>query len=226
MHAMRDSRLATIVDRFRYYLGDILKSVDDNENYHPFRELMLRFSSYGPEKYQQTYRRFLGLMSDVYDPSLSEYFDMQFQVDMSEPLKNTIEMAGKKHLYDLRRIVGDIMADGLDEHLLANSVAGMLLELDWDNQRDICHIIFNESIKRAFRFPKHFGINLKSVCNVNHALLGFPCVWDINIFEKFGVFFDRFVAHLLSFGQTLNRFLQTFGVILQLLLKDFVKHSS
>jgi hypothetical protein len=68
IHMMRDSRLATIVDRFRYYLGDILKSVDDNENYQPFREIMLLFSSYGPEKYQQTYRRFLSLLSDVYDP--------------------------------------------------------------------------------------------------------------------------------------------------------------
>jgi len=163
MHAMRDSRLATIVDRFRYYLGDILKSVDDNENYQPFREVVLQFSSYGPQKYQQTYRRFLGLMSDVYDPSLSEYFDMQFQVDMSEPLKNTIEQADKKHLCDVRRIVSDIMADDLNEHILANNLAGMLLELDWDEQREICHIIFNECVKRAFRFPKHFGIELLSI---------------------------------------------------------------
>ena len=163
MHMMRDSRLATIVDRFRYYLGDILKSVDDNENYQPLREIMLRFSSYGPEKYQQTYRRFLGLLSDVYDPSLSEYFDMQFQVDMSDPLKNAIEQASKKHLCDIRQIVGYIMADEADEHILANDIAGMLLELDWDSQREICHIIFNESINRAFRFPKHFGIELLSI---------------------------------------------------------------
>jgi hypothetical protein len=163
IHMMRDSRLATIVDRFRYYLGDILKSVDDNENYQPFREIMLLFSSYGPEKYQQTYRRFLSLLSDVYDPSLSEYFDVQFQIDMSDPLKQAVCQADKKHLCDLRRIVGNIMADDLDEHILANSIAGMLLELDWDNQREICHVIFNESIKRAFRFPKHFGIELLSI---------------------------------------------------------------
>jgi hypothetical protein len=163
MHMMRDSRLATIADRFRHYLGDILKSVDDNENYPPFREIMLRFSSYGPQKYQQTYRRFLGLLSDVYDPSLSEHFDIQFQVDMSEPLKNTIEQADKRHVCDVQRIVSNIMADSGDDHILANSIAGLLLELDWDNQREICHIIFNESLKRAFRFPKHFGIELLSV---------------------------------------------------------------
>ncbi len=165
MHAMRDSRLATIADRFRHYLGEILKSVDDNENYQPFIEVMLRFSSYGPEKYQQTYRRFLGLLSDVYDPTLSAHFDVQFQADMSEPLKRAIEQAGKRHLGDIRRIVGNIMADEGDEDGVADSVAGMLLELDFDDKRDICHIIFNESLKRAFRFPKHFGIELLSILN-------------------------------------------------------------
>ena len=163
MHAMRDSRLATIVDRFRYYLGDILKSVDDNENYLTFREVLLRFSSYGPRKHQQTYRRFLGLLSDVYDPTLSEHFDTQFKADMREPLKYAIEQAGKKHLADVRNIVGNIMADDENEHLVANSIAGMLLELDWDDKRDICHIIFNESLKRAFHLPKHFGIELLSI---------------------------------------------------------------
>jgi len=165
MHAMRDSRLATIADRFRHYLGEILKSVDDNENYLPFREVMLRFSSYGPEKYPQTYRRFLGLLSDVYDPTLSAHFDVQFQADMSEPLKHTIEQAGQRHLGDIRKIAGNIMADGENEEVTANSVAGMLLELDWDDKREICHIIFNESLKRAFHYPKHFGIELLSILN-------------------------------------------------------------
>jgi hypothetical protein len=185
MHEMRDCRLATIVDRFRYYLGDILRSVDDNENYQTFREVILRFSSYGPRKYQQTYRRFLSLMSDVFDPSLSEYFDMQFQVDMSEPLKRAIEQAGKRHLYDIRRIVGNIMADDMDEHILSNNVAGMLMELDWDNQREICHIIFNESLKRAFRFPKHFGIELLSILSrLEHKIFWLDIQSLRNILEE------------------------------------------
>jgi hypothetical protein len=163
MHTMRDTRLATIVDRFQFYLGSILKSVDDNKNYQTFREIIFRFSSYGPRRYHQTYKRFLDLLSDVYDPSLSEYFDMQFQIDMGEPLKNAINQADKRHLCYIRRIVGNIMADEADEHILANSIAGMLLELDWDSQRGICHIIFDESVKRAFRFPKHFGIELLSI---------------------------------------------------------------
>jgi hypothetical protein len=185
MHAMRDSRLATITDRFQYYLSDILKSVDDNENYRPFREVMFRFSSYGPEKYQQTYRRFLSLLSDVYDPSLSEYFDMQFQVDMSDPLKNVIEQAGKKHLFDIQRIVGNIMTDEIDQHILANNIAGMMLELDWDNQREVCHIIFNESIKRAFRFPKHFGIELLSILSrLEHRIFWLDVQSLRNILEE------------------------------------------
>jgi len=163
MYAMRDSRLATIVDRFQHYLGEILKSVDDNENYPPFREVILRFSSYGPEKYQQTYRRFLDLLSTVYDPTMSEYFDAQFKADMRKPLKRTIEQAGKRHLVYIRSIVGNIMADQENEELTANSIAGMLLELDWNQKREICHIIFDESLKRAFQYPKHFGIEFLSI---------------------------------------------------------------
>jgi len=163
MHEFRDSRLATIVDRFRHYLGDILKSVDDNENYQPFKKVLLQFSSYGPDKYRQTYRRFLGLLSDVYNPKLSEHFDAQFKADMREPLKRTIQQANNRHLIYIRSIVGNIMANGEDEEITANVVAGMLLELDWDKQRDICHVIFDESVKRAFRWPKHFGIEFLSI---------------------------------------------------------------
>jgi hypothetical protein len=55
------------------------------------------------------------------------------------------------------------MADQENEEITANSIAGMLLELDWNQKREICHIIFNESLKRAFKFPKHFGIELLNI---------------------------------------------------------------
>jgi len=45
-------------------------------------------------------------------------------------------------------------------HEIANGVAEMLLQFDWSDDREICRIIFDESMKRAFRFPKHFGIEL------------------------------------------------------------------
>jgi hypothetical protein len=165
MHTMRDCYLATVVDRFRHYLGDILKSVDDNENYQPFRDIMLQFSSYGPEKYRQTYRRFLDLLSDVYNPVLSMKFDTQFKADMRQPLKRAIGQGGKRYLVHIRTIVSNVMADEESEDGTANCVAGMLLELDWNDKREICHFIFDESIKRAFRFPKHFGIELLSILN-------------------------------------------------------------
>jgi hypothetical protein len=165
MHVMRDSRSAIIVDRFRRYLGEILKSVDDNENYPLFMEIMTRFSLYGPEKFRQTYRRFLELLSDVYDPKLSAQFDRQFKADMTEPLKRAIGLAGKRHLVHVRNIVTNIMNEDENEEVTANNIAGMLPEMDWNNKREICHIIFDEGLKRAFRFPKHFGIELLSILN-------------------------------------------------------------
>ena len=163
MNVMRDSRSATIVDRFRRYLGEILKSVDDNENYPLLTEIMTRFSLYGPGKYRQTYKRFLELLSDVYDPKLSAQFDGQFKADMAEPLKRAIGLAGKRHLAYIRNIVSNVMNEDENEEITANSVAGMLPELDWSNKREICHIIFDEGLKRAFRFPKHFGIEFLSI---------------------------------------------------------------
>jgi hypothetical protein len=68
---------------------------------------------------------------------------------------------------------------------LANNIAGMLLELDWDNQRETCHIIFNESIKRAFRFPKHFGIELLSILSrLEHRIFWLDVQSLRNILEE------------------------------------------
>ncbi|MGD8499305.1 MAG: hypothetical protein PVJ86_01580 [Phycisphaerales bacterium] len=159
MDSMRDCRLATITDRFRHYMGEMLESVDDNGNYHLFKKVMLRLSSYGPKKYRQTYRRFLKLLSDVFEPSLWADFDTQFRMDMMEPLRNAITQADRPHASGVRNIVEKIMADGEDEHRIANSVAAALLQLDWTERRDICRIIFDESVKRAFRFPRNFGID-------------------------------------------------------------------
>lgn len=158
MGAMRDGRIATITDRFRHYLGEILKSVDDNGNYQSFRQIMLRLSLYGPDKYRQTYRRFLQLLSDVYDPTLSAQFDRQFRKNMTDSLRHSIERADKAHAARIRIIVRNIMEDNENEHEIASDITEMLLRLEWKEKREICRIIFDESIKRAFRFPKHFGI--------------------------------------------------------------------
>lgn len=171
MDAMRDGRLGTITDRFRHYLGEILKSVDDNGNYHLFGQVMLRLSSYGANHYRQTYSRFLKLLSDVFDPLLSADFDRQFRMDMTDPLQHAIEQADRLHASGVQNIVAKIMADDENEHEIANSIAKMLLQLDWTEKREICRIIFDESVKRALRFPMHFGVDfLKMLSRLEHRV--------------------------------------------------------
>ncbi|MHC4367864.1 MAG: hypothetical protein ACYSW8_09635 [Planctomycetota bacterium] len=112
-----------------------------------------------------TYKRFMALMSDVFDPSLAANFGRRFQKHMTGPLKNAIVRAGREHAGRVRNTVSKIMSDDGREHDVAISVAEMLLQLDWDRQREICRIIFDESLKRAFRFPRGFGIELLNILN-------------------------------------------------------------
>jgi hypothetical protein len=157
MDGMRDSRLATLTDRIHQYLGRILESVSENENYILFGQIMSRLSSYGPDRHQQTYRSFLRLLTGVFEPARSGDPRRQFQKHMTGPLKRAIEHAGKTHAAGIQQIVSRIMADGLNEHQTAGSVAEMLLLLDWSRQREICRILFDEGLKRAFLFPREFG---------------------------------------------------------------------
>ena len=39
----------------------------------------------------------------------------------------------------------------------------ILLLLDWNRQREICRVIFDESLKRAFLFPRQFGADFLNV---------------------------------------------------------------
>ena len=185
MGSMRDGRIATITDRYRHYLGEILKSVDDNGYYLSLRQIMMRLSLYGPDKYRQTYRRFLQLLSDVYDPTLSAQFDRQFRKDMTDPLKHAIERADKVHVARIRDIVGKIMDDDENEHEIASGITEMLLRLDWNKKREICRVIFDESMKRAFRFPKHFGIEfLMILSRLEHRIFWLDIRSLRNILEE------------------------------------------
>jgi hypothetical protein len=159
MDKMKDCRLATITDRIRQYCGQILKSVDDHGNYHLFEQVMSRLASLEPKAYRQTYKSLWLLLSDIFDPALSANFGRQFRKDMTGPLKDAIEQAGRTQTGHVQGIVAKIMAAGENEHQIANSVAEMLLQLNWTEKREVCRIIFNEGVKRAIRFPKHFGID-------------------------------------------------------------------
>jgi len=171
MDGMRDSRLATLTDRIRQYLGKILESVSENENYTLFGQIMSRLSSYGPERHQQTYRSFLRLLTVVFEPAPGENPRRQFQKHMTGPLKRALEHAGKTHAATTQQIVARIMTDGLNEHETARSVMEMLLLLDWSTQREICRVIFDESLKRAFLFPRQFGADfLNILCQIEHRV--------------------------------------------------------
>lgn len=163
MDGMRDSRLATLTERIRRYLAEILESVSENENYVLFGQIMSRLSSYGPDRHQQTYRSFLRLLSDVFEPSPGENLRRQFQKHMTGPLKRAIEHARRTHAAALQQIVSRVMADGLNEHEAAGNVMEMMLQLDWGRQREICRVIFDESLKRAFLFPRQFGADFLAI---------------------------------------------------------------
>lgn len=165
MDTMRDSYLATITDRIRRYLGEILEAVGEGGNYHLFRQIMLRLSTFGPDGYRLTHKRFMALLSDVYDPSLAANFGRRFQKHMTGPLKNAVVQAGREHAGHLRTTIAKIMGDDGSKHGIAISIAEMLLQLDWTTDREVCRLIFNESLKRAFRFPKGFGLELLNILN-------------------------------------------------------------
>ncbi|MFH1718014.1 MAG: hypothetical protein ABIF19_11720 [Planctomycetota bacterium] len=182
---MRDSRAATIVDRMRIYLGEILKAVAESGNYQLLEKVMLRFSSFDAEQYRKTYERFLCLLSDIFVPSLPASFHRKFQAQMTGPLKNALSQAGETHMGHLQDIVGKIMSDDANRHETASSVAEMLLQLDWITKRDVCLIIFNESMKRAFRFPQRFGIEfLNVVSRLEHRLFWLDLQSLRNILEE------------------------------------------
>ena len=165
MDVMRDSYLATVTDRVRRYLGEILRSVGEGGNYHLFRQMMLRLSTFEPNGYRLTHKRFMSLLADVFDPSLAANFGRRFQKDMTGALKNTIAQAGREHAGRIRTTIAKIMADDGSEHGIAISIAEMLLQLDWTADREICRIIFDEGLKRAFRFPRGFGLELLNILN-------------------------------------------------------------
>ena len=171
MDTMRDSYLATITDRIRRYLGEILRSVGEGGNYHLFRQIMLRLSTFEPNGYRLTHKRFMALLADVFDPSLAANFGRRFQKHMTGPLKNSIVQAGREHAGRIRATIAKIMGDDGSEHGIAISIAEMLLQLDWTADREICRIIFDESLKRAFRFPRGFGLELLTILNrLEHRL--------------------------------------------------------
>lgn len=162
MDYMEDRYLAQIVTNIRCYVEDILESVGENGNYDLFRLLMEKVSLSKPDVRPETYSYFLWLLSDVFRMPPERCFTRQIQKDMIVPLKHAIWRVDSSHLNSMRMIIEQIMADEEDEHDLARQILEMLLRLDWKGKREICQIIFDESKKRAFRFPQGFGFDFLS----------------------------------------------------------------
>ena len=159
---MEDRILAQILENIRRYADDILGSIGANENYDIFRQVMEKVSLLEPDERPQTYTFFLWLLSDVFIMPPKRCFTRRVQKDMIVSLKNAIWRVDRSHLNCMWKIIEQIMADKEDEHDVARQILELLLHLDWKEKREVWQIIFDESMKRAFRFPQGFGFEFLS----------------------------------------------------------------
>ncbi len=160
MDSVEDRILGLIFQNIRRYANEIFSSVDENGNYDLFRQVMEKVSHFEPDSHPETYMHFLWLLLDAFIMPPNGCFTRQVQNDMIWPLKNAIWRVDRPNLNRVAMIIGQIMVDEEYEHYIARQILEMLLYLDWKEKRDVCQIIFDNSIKRAFLFPQHFGLDL------------------------------------------------------------------
>lgn len=160
---MRDARMATFTERIHRYLGQIADSVMRHGNEVLFAQIMLRLSSHGPGEYKQTHKRFLELLTDVFAPPAGAAPLTKLWNLMTAPLQNAISQADDAQAPVIQQMVARIMADDQDEYETAENVAEMLPELVWEEQRQVGRVVFDECLKRAFRLPRHFGIEFLNI---------------------------------------------------------------
>jgi len=160
---MEDHTLAQILENIRRYADDILGSIGKNGNYELFRHVMEKISLSEPDARPETYTRFLLLMSDVFSMPPERCFSRQVQKNMIGTLKHAIWRVNPSHLNRIGTIIEQIMADEENEHDLACQILEILEILDFREDQKVCQIIFNESKKRAFKFPQGFGFEFLSL---------------------------------------------------------------
>lgn len=160
MDSIEDRILGIIFQNIRRYANEIFRSIDENGNYDLFRLLMEKVSYFEPDSHPETYMHLLWLLLDAFIMPPKGCFTRQIQNDMIEPLKNVIKRVDKSNFNYMEKVIEQIMVDEEYEHYLARQILEMLLYLDWKEKRDVCQIIFDNSIKRAFLFPQHFGLDL------------------------------------------------------------------
>jgi hypothetical protein len=159
MDYMPDRDLAQIIGSIRYYAGDILKLAENGENYTLFRQLIEKLSSYDIDGHTQTFESLLWILSDIYQMEPPSDLRRQIQKDMIGPLKNVLCRADEAHVNAIRRVIENIMLDSKDDHDLARPILETLLTLDPKAQKPSWQVVFDQCIKRAFRFPESFGFD-------------------------------------------------------------------
>ncbi len=157
MDDMTDRDLALIVDTIRHNAGDILELAGNDENYNLFTRLMGKLSSYDVDGHPQTFESFLWILSDIYRMEPPSDLRRQIQEDMIEPLKSVLCRANEAHTDAIQGVVENIMLDSKDNHDLAKPILETLLTLDPKAQRPAWLVVFEQCLKRAFRFPESFG---------------------------------------------------------------------
>lgn len=170
MDNIPDRDLAMIIDRVRYYAGDIWESPENGENYILFSSLIENLSLYElnkhtQNKHTQTFESLLWLFSDIYEIQRAGKRRREVQNDMITYFKNVIWRTDEANLNVLRGIIEKIMLDSKDNHDLARPILEMLLSLELETQKFIWQLIFDECMKRAFNFPERFGLDFLRILN-------------------------------------------------------------
>ena len=185
-----DRDLALIVESIRHHAGDILELAENGENYNLFRQLMGKLSAYDIDGRTQTFESLLSVLSDIYqmEPPArcagrgAGASRRQIQNDMMGPLKNVLSRADEAHLSAIRGVIEKIMLDSKDDHDLARPILETLLTLDPKAQKPSWQAVFEQCLKRAFRFPESFGLDfIHTLSELKHKVfwLDFHALRDI-----------------------------------------------
>ena len=163
MDDMRDSTLAMVLDAVATCAEEFVSPAGGAVDYDLLRQLIGKASQYGAGTHPETYASLLCLLSDIFRMPPEGHFTRKVQRDMLEPLENAVRQSDEPHLNRLRALIEQVMAAQGEDHDLARALLRMLLSLDWKENRDVCQMIFDESKKRAFKYPQDFGYDMLCV---------------------------------------------------------------
>ncbi len=151
---MADQARARVLDEIRLRMPIIAKPgiVD----YHHLLQIIGTTVQFEPLRALCTWDSFINIFRDVFDPGLS--YDSQVRKDIITPFTDIIPKVGDRHRPALVAVIEDIMNYDITGHDIACQVLRTILQEGC--AREIQQRIFDESVKRASRFPRDFGYEL------------------------------------------------------------------